>query len=113
MGLPDRASFQPDAELAAKIEAQSNPMDPNQHNEGQPIRQNLDSAGHQRSKFMTDCSKEHRNSLQCIEDNYDKRETCQPFFDAYKKCRKDEHDRKMEENARLSGKNDGDGCVIS
>mmetsp|Transcript_5135 Transcript_5135/g.7841 ORF Transcript_5135/g.7841 Transcript_5135/m.7841 type:complete len:112 (-) Transcript_5135:141-476(-) len=111
MGLPDK-SFKADANIAAKVEAESNPMDPNQHNEGQPIRQNLDLAGHQRSKFMTACAKEHRNSLQCIEDNYERKDLCQPFFDVYKECRREEHKQKLEENARLSG-GSGETCVIS
>jgi hypothetical protein len=87
-------------------------MDETQHNAGQPLRQNLDETGHQRSKFITACANEHRNSLQCIEDNYEDREQCQPFFDAYKACRRLEHERKLEENARLSGGN-GESCVIS
>ena len=111
MALPDK-SFKPDAKLGAQIEAQSNPIPVDQHNAGQPIRQNLDEAGNQRSKFLTACSQEHRNSLKCIEDNYTRRDLCQPFFEAYKKCRKEEHQKKLDDNAKLSGGN-GESCVIS
>ena len=111
MGLPDK-SFKADANIAAQVERQSNIGDPDQHNNGQPVRQNLDVTGHQRSKFITACAKEHKNSLECINENYERREVCQPFFDAYKVCRKAEHERKMEENARLSGGN-GESCIIS
>ena len=50
-------------------------------------------------QFYTDCAKEHRESLQCIERNYQNRSACDPFFDAYKACRKEENDRRMEANA--------------
>ena len=115
MGLlpENKDNFKANAKLAAKIEADSNPGSDNEHNAGQPIRQNLDETGHQRSKFLTDCAKEHRNSLACIEDNYERRELCQPFFEAYKTCRKLEHQRKMEENARISGGNGSGSCIIS
>ena len=111
MGLPDK-TFKADANIAAEVEAQSNPMDPNSHNDGQPLRENLDEAGHQRSKFTTACAQQHRNSLECISDNYERKELCQPFFDAYKECRREEHQKKLEENARLSG-GTGETCVIS
>lgn len=115
--LPTDKNFKANAEIAAKIEAKSNPAAEllNQHNEGQPIRKNIDErTGQQRSKFMTDCAKQHRESLACIEDNYETRDVCQPFFEAYKTCRKKEHQRKLEENARLSGAGSGgDSCVIS
>ena len=111
MGLLPDKDFKPDAKIAAQIEAKNSPD--GQHNEGQPIRQNLDETGQQRSKFMTACAKEHRNSLACIEDNYERRDLCQPFFEAYKTCRKGEHQKKMEENARLSGGDGGGDCVLS
>ncbi len=83
MGLPDK-SFKADAKIAAKVERDSNPFDQGvDHNEGQPIRKNVDGFGNQRSKFLTDCHREHRNSLKCIEENYDRREVCQPAFGMY------------------------------
>ena len=54
------------------------------------------------TKFQTDCKKEHQDSLACITDNYGNRDVCQPFFDAYKECRKEEHKRKLQENAKRS-----------
>ena len=49
------------------------------------------------SKFYTDCSKQHRASLTCLMDNQGQRDVCQPFFDAYKECRKAENARRREE----------------
>jgi hypothetical protein len=111
--LPKDKEFAPNAKIAAQIDAKNQPD--GQHNEGQPIRENLDEkTGHQRSKFVTDCAEQHRASLACIEENYERKDLCQPFFEAYKTCRKQEHQKKMEENSRLSG-GDGSvgGCVIS
>lgn len=82
-----------------KVESQLNP-EPERHNAGQPLQANLDSHGKQRSKFLTNCKKEHAASLNCIHENYDDRAACQPFFDAYKKCRKAERERHLEENAK-------------
>lgn len=52
------------------------------------------------SKLVTDCSVEQRNSLQCIQDHLQDKQICQPFFEAYKKCRAEENRRRLEENAR-------------
>jgi hypothetical protein len=113
-GLPDSKTFQPSASIAAQVERNSQPIDDTQHNSGQPLRSNTDSQGHQRSKFVTYCAEEHKNSLQCIENNYNQKQICQPFFDAYKVCRKKEHELKLAENARLSGGGDGsNACIIS
>jgi hypothetical protein len=44
------------------------------------------------SKLQTDCQQQHRNSLQCIQDNYENKDiACQKYFDLYKECRKNEH----------------------
>ena len=114
MGGIDK-DFKPNAAIAAQIE-KKHALPEGQHNEGQPVISNMDKYGNQRSKLMTDCKKKHSESLKCIEENYERRELCQPFFDAYKLCRKEEHERRLEENYRLSGGN-GDGkdelgCVI-
>ena len=82
-----------------KVESNINP-EPAAHNNGQPLQPNLDHRGKQRSKFLTNCKEQHAASLQCIQDNYDDRSVCQPFFDAYKKCRKEERERHLEENAK-------------
>jgi hypothetical protein len=52
------------------------------------------------SKLQTDCRQQQAASLNCIQDNYDKKTVCQPFFDDYKKCRKEENDRRLEENSK-------------
>jgi CHCH domain len=52
------------------------------------------------SKFQTDCSKEHAASLSCIVDNLADKKVCQPFFEAYKACRKEENKRRLEANAK-------------
>ena len=55
------------------------------------------------SKLSTDCSKEQRASLACIEENYtNKNEACAVYFETYKACRRKEHERKLEANARAS-----------
>mmetsp|Transcript_9519 Transcript_9519/g.20558 ORF Transcript_9519/g.20558 Transcript_9519/m.20558 type:complete len:143 (-) Transcript_9519:4693-5121(-) len=98
--------------IGTALERQSNPSseDFRSHNFGQPM-----SAPHSlpadesdetlnKSKFITDCRVRHRASLQCIEENYENRQqACASFFDAYKQCRKEEHERKLEANAKRSG----------
>ena len=101
-------SYSNNPEVAAKIERDANPALDN-HNEGQPLRRQEDDRGYQRSKLVTDCSKEHSESLKCINDNMGDKDPCQDFFNAYKNCRTKEHQRKLEENGKLS--EDG-GCVI-
>jgi hypothetical protein len=55
------------------------------------------------SKLQTDCKKEHADSLQCIQDNYEtKDKSCQPFFTIYKECRKKEHAAILEKNKSRS-----------
>jgi hypothetical protein len=90
------------AEINAKIDREVNP-EPNQHNSGQPLRPNLDINGNQRSKFLTDCSQQHAASLRCIENNYQKKDVCQEFFDNYKKCRREERERRLAENSKRGG----------
>jgi hypothetical protein len=55
--------------------------------------------------FLTHCAKEHGESLQCIERNYQNRSACEEFFQAYKQCRKNE--RKDQEDAANKNKNSG------
>ena len=83
----------------AKIDQQANP-DPESHNFGQPIRASLDNDGNQRTKLATDCKSQQQDSLQCIMDNYERREVCQPFFEAYKACRRREREERLEKNAQ-------------
>jgi len=55
-----------------------------------------------KTKLFTDCKTEYIASINCRLENYDHKETnvCQPLFDTYKACRKEENDRRLEENAR-------------
>lgn len=96
--------------IAAMIESQSNPSeaDAASHNYGQPIlpphhssstspTTNAKKKG--ASKLVTDCSVQQRASLKCIEENYqNKDQACAGFFEAYKTCRREEHERKLEAN---------------
>jgi|Transcript_3434 hypothetical protein len=86
-------------QIRAKIYKDANP-EPDQHNGGQPLIRTTDKRGIQRSKFYTDCAKEHKESLACIEANYTNKELCQNFFDNYKSCRRLERERRLAENAK-------------
>ena len=114
VGGVSSSSPENDAAVAAKIRRLQNPADSDdQHNFGQPLVPQIDASGKQRSKFLTDCKKEHKASLDCIMDNYEDRGVCQPFFDSYKECRKEEQKRRLERNARMSGGGeDGGACTI-
>jgi len=83
------------------------------HNFGQPIRpphkktadeiekKNEKSGA---SKLKTDCRVQQRASLKCIEENYEnKDQACAKYFEAYKQCRRDEHQKKLDANAKNSG----------
>ena len=59
-----------------------------------------DSRGMEASKFHTSCSREHAASLKCISDNYEQKGVCQQFFNAYKKCKKEEHTKLLEERSK-------------
>jgi hypothetical protein len=55
------------------------------------------------SKLRTDCSVEHRQSLECISQNYDTKDyACAPFFHRYKACRKEEDERRRRANGSTS-----------
>jgi hypothetical protein len=55
------------------------------------------------TKFRTDCKQEHAASLNCIHENYQNKNVCQPFFDSYKECRKAENERRLVENSQRGG----------
>lgn len=59
-----------------------------------------DSRGVEASKFHTSCGREHSASLKCISQNYEAKALCQPYFDAYKKCKREEHQKLLEERGR-------------
>ena len=53
------------------------------------------------SKLVTDCRAQQMASLACIEENYHNKDAaCASYFDAYKRCRREEHERKLDANAR-------------
>mmetsp|Transcript_12194 Transcript_12194/g.29788 ORF Transcript_12194/g.29788 Transcript_12194/m.29788 type:complete len:130 (+) Transcript_12194:141-530(+) len=77
--------------IVAMVESRSNPheADAASHNFGQPEK--VDGA----SKLVTDCRIQQRESLACIEENYhNKNEACAAQFEAYKRCRREEHERR-------------------
>jgi len=81
-----------------------------EHNYGQPKKAphaGFDHPGGTTAKFLTNCAKEHADSLQCIERNYQNRSACNPFFQAYKACRKEENDKRLEANAAKAQENSG------
>mmetsp|Transcript_26786 Transcript_26786/g.57558 ORF Transcript_26786/g.57558 Transcript_26786/m.57558 type:complete len:151 (-) Transcript_26786:1317-1769(-) len=104
--------------IAAMIESRSNPSDADaaSHNFGQPIRpphynassstsaiSNKDKKKIGASKLVTDCGIQQRASLACIEENYQNKDVaCMAYFEEYKKCRREEHERKLEANAKAS-----------
>lgn len=87
--------------IAAAIESRSDPSpdDAASHNFGQPWGDRTGGA----SKLVTDCRAQQRASLACIEENYQNKDrACAEYFDAYKKCRREEHERKLEANTKAS-----------
>ncbi|KAL9179676.1 hypothetical protein ACHAXT_008966 [Thalassiosira profunda] len=99
------------AAVAAEVERQSQPPPEDaRHTYGQPTLpphhgpSSTTSIGKKgASKLVTDCRKQQRASLTCIEDNYaNKNEACAHLFEEYKRCRREEHERKLEANAKAS-----------
>ena len=91
-------------EAKKKIERDLNGGAGLKHNHGQPKRAPHAPQGTRTTaKFLTNCVKEHSDSLQCIERNYQNRAACDPFFQAYKQCRKEENDQRKNANAAKSG----------
>lgn len=88
---------------AKKIHRDLNPGKDLAHNQGQPKQAPYSREASKAARFLTNCEAEHKDSLQCIERNYDNRGACEPFFEAYKTCRKAEHDAIRKKNAEKSG----------
>lgn len=65
------------------------------HNKGQPKKPPHATAatGGGAATFLTNCAREHGESLKCIERNYQNRAACEDFFQAYKQCRKEENEK--------------------
>ena len=92
-----------DNEAKARVHRDLNERAELTHNYGQPKRApyaTQEHHGHTTAKFLTNCSKEHMDSLQCIERNYQNRSACEPFFQAYKACRKEENQQRLDENEK-------------
>uniref|UniRef100_A0A6U9V793 CHCH domain-containing protein n=1 Tax=Pseudo-nitzschia australis TaxID=44445 RepID=A0A6U9V793_9STRA len=53
--------------------------------------------------YLTNCAKQSRASLACIERNYQNRAACNEFFQAYKECRKEENEQRKAANAKENG----------
>jgi cytochrome c oxidase assembly protein subunit 23 len=96
-------------EVKKRIARDINPGSGLTHNHGQPKQAPYKSkeSSTNTAKFLTNCASEHGESLKCIERNYQDRSACQPFFDAYKQCRKDENDKRKETNAKATGGSSG------
>jgi hypothetical protein len=70
------------------------------HNNGQPLRKQLNQYGHQHTKYHTECVVEQRESLACIQENYHNKSACQAYFDRYRACSREENKRRLAENAK-------------
>lgn len=110
--MPPTSSNDPSLseEEKQKIQRDLNERAGLKHNFGQPKRAphaGADHPGQTTAKFLTNCATEHANSLQCIERNYQNRSACEPFFQAYKACRKEENDKRLEANAARSQNGSG------
>jgi cytochrome c oxidase assembly protein subunit 23 len=78
------------------------------HNRGRPKAppHSKDGTVASTATFLTDCAKQHSESLQCIERNYQNRSACEPFFQAYKNCRKEENEARRD---KAGGSGTGSG----
>lgn len=85
-----------------KIHNDLNALSDMKHNSGQPKKLPVTKAGEPVAKFLTKCAKEHGESLKCIEQNYQNRSACTPYFEAYKACRKEENELRKQANAAAS-----------
>lgn len=90
-------------EIKEKIRRDINPGSGLSHNKGQPKQAPYAKQKSTSAKFLTNCSAEHAESLKCIERNYQNRGACEPFFQAYKACRRDENEKRKEANASKEG----------
>lgn len=118
MSEPDRMPPPGQSEINDKIQRDLNPGGAAavaaggggpSHNRGQPKAAPLSKDGRPASTatFLTQCAREHSESLACIERNYQNRAACEPFFQAYKDCRKEETE--AQRRARAGGEGTGGG----
>jgi hypothetical protein len=87
-----------------KIRNDLNPGAGLSHNKGRPKQApyastEKDDPRDQAATFLTNCARENRASLDCIERNYQNRAACNEFFQAYKDCRKAENEQRKTANA--------------
>jgi hypothetical protein len=94
-------------QIKDKIQSDLNPHSGLTHNKGKPKKAPHAQKDGTAAHFLTNCSKEHRDSLQCIERNYQNRAACDPFFQAYKNCRREENEKVRAENQKQSGGSSG------
>ena len=93
--------------IKEKIRSDMNPGGGLKHNSGKPkeapyaSNKNADPRD-KAATFLTNCAKENRASLQCIERNYQNRAACNEFFEAYKACRREENEQRRAANASAS-----------
>lgn len=98
------ATPQQSAAIAAEVDRTAQPpaADAARHTYGQPALPPHHSSASTTtedkkgaSKLVTDCRKQQRASLACIEENYqNKHEACAHLFEEYKRCRRQEHERR-------------------
>mmetsp|Transcript_18213 Transcript_18213/g.37327 ORF Transcript_18213/g.37327 Transcript_18213/m.37327 type:complete len:118 (+) Transcript_18213:118-471(+) len=100
--------------IKEKIRSDINPGAGLTHNKGRPKQAPYASTKNddpldRAATFLTNCSKENRASLSCIERNYQNRAACNEFFQAYKDCRKEENEQRKAANAKayVDGKGSG------
>mmetsp|Transcript_8866 Transcript_8866/g.18420 ORF Transcript_8866/g.18420 Transcript_8866/m.18420 type:complete len:116 (+) Transcript_8866:147-494(+) len=98
--------------IKEKIRSDLNPGTGLKHNHGRPndapyaSTENADPRD-RAATYLTNCTKQNRASLQCIERNYQNRAACNEFFQAYKDCRREENEQRREANAKASGDSGG------
>lgn len=93
--------------IREKIQQDLNPGRDFKHNSGKPKAPSYAPKDHRSAAtYLTSCSKENRASLQCIERNYQNRQACEEFFQAYKACRREENEQKRKATY-AEGKKDG------
>lgn len=88
-----------------KIRNDLNPGDELTHNKGKQKQATYastkkDDSHYKAATFLTNCARENRASLDCIERNYQNRAACNEFFQAYKDCRKEENEQRKMANAK-------------
>ena len=100
--------------IKEKIRNDLNPGAGLTHNKGRPKQapyasNDKDDPRDMAATFLTNCSRENRDSLKCIERNYQNRAACNDFFQAYKDCRKEENEQRKAANSKAYGDGNSGG----